>query len=111
MRHILTLDVNNAWLYYQSVIRSSKDKDTQSVFGGQFVKGLDGQIQQRAREKLKYLDSATELRDLMIPPANQLESLKGNRQGQYSIRINRQWRVCFKWKGGDAFEVEIADYH
>jgi len=89
------------------VIRSFKDKDPQAVFSGQFVKGLDGQIQQRAREKLKYLDSATELRDLMIPPANRLESLKGDRGGQYSIRINKKWRVCFKWKDGDAFEVEI----
>lgn len=93
------------------MIRSFKDKDTQAVFSGQFVKGLDGQIQQRAREKLKYLDSATGLRDLMIPPANQLESLKGDREGQYSIRINKQWRVCFKWKDGDAFEMEIVDYH
>jgi proteic killer suppression protein len=75
------------------------------------VKGLNGQIQQRAREKLKYLDSATELRDLMMPPANRLEALKGDRVGQYSIRINEQWRICFKWKDGDAFDVEIADYH
>ena len=94
-----------------AVIRTFKNKDTQVVFRGEFVKGLDGQIQQRAREKLKYLDSATDLRDLMIPPANQLESLKGDREGQYSIRINKQWRVCFKWKDGDAFEAEIVDYH
>ena len=93
------------------MIRSFKDKDTQAVFSGQFVKGLDGQIQQRAREKLKYLDSATELRDLMIPPANQLESLKGDRGGQYSIRINKQWRICFRWRDGHASDVEIADYH
>jgi len=93
------------------VIRSFKDKDTQAVFVGQLVKGLDGQIQQRAREKLKYLDSAADLRDLMIPPAKQLEALKGDREGQYSIRVNKQWRVCFKWKDGDAFEVEIVDYH
>jgi proteic killer suppression protein len=69
------------------------------------------QIQQRAREKLKYLDSAIDLRDLMIPPSNQLEALKGDRQGQHSIRINKQWRVCFKWSDGDAFDVEIVDYH
>jgi len=68
-------------------------------------------MQQRAREKLKYLDSAGDLRDLMVPPSNQLESLRGDRQGQYSIRINRQWRVCFTWKEGDAFDVEIVDYH
>jgi proteic killer suppression protein len=57
------------------------------------------------------LDSAIDLRDLMIPPSNQLELLKGDRQGQYSIRISRQWRLCFQWKDGDAFEVEIVDYH
>jgi len=65
-------------------------------------------MQQRAREKLKYLDSAGDLRDLMVPPSNQLVSLRGDRHGQYSIRINKQWRVCFKWKEGDAFDVEIV---
>jgi proteic killer suppression protein len=93
------------------VIRGFKNKDTRSVFLGEFVKGLDGQIQQRAREKLKYLDSAADLRDLMVPPSNQLEALKGDREGQYSIRINKQWRVCFKWQDGEAFDVEIVDYH
>ena len=93
------------------MIRGFKNKDTGSVFLGEFVKGLDGQIQQRAREKLKYLDSAADLRDLMVPPSNQLEALKGDREGQYSIRINKQWRVCFKWQDGDAFDVEIVDYH
>jgi len=93
------------------VIRSFKNKDTGAVFAGELVKGLDGQIQQRAREKLKYLDSAADLRDLMIPPSNQLEALKGDREGQYSIRINKQWRLCFKWKDGDAFDAEIVDYH
>jgi proteic killer suppression protein len=93
------------------VIRTFRSKDTQAVFRGEFVKGLDRQIQQRAREKLKYLDAAADLRDLMIPPSNQLERLMGDRQGQHSIRINKQWRVCFKWKDGDAFDVEIVDYH
>lgn len=93
------------------MIRSFRNKDSQAVFRGEFVKGLDRQIQQRAREKLKYLDAATGLRDLMLPPSNQLERLMGDRPGQYSIRINRQWRVCFKWKEGDAFDVEIVDYH
>jgi proteic killer suppression protein len=93
------------------VIRTFKNKDTEAVFAGEFVKGLDGQIQQRAREKLKYLDSAVDLRDLMVPPSNRLEALEGDRKGQYSIRINKQWRVCFKWKDRDAFDVEIVDYH
>jgi proteic killer suppression protein len=91
------------------VIRTFRDRDTQAVFQGEFVKRLDRRMQQRAREKLKYLDSAADLRDLMIPPSNQLESLKGDRQGQHSIRVNKQWRVCFKWKDGDAFDVEIVD--
>ena len=88
------------------MIRSFRNKDTQAVFRGEFVKGLDRQIQQRVRERLKYLDGALDLRDLMIPPSNQLEPLKGDRQGQYSIRISKQWRLCFRWKDGDAFEVE-----
>jgi toxin HigB-1 len=93
------------------VIRSFKTKDTEAIFRGEFVKGTDDQIQQRAREKLKYLDSAGDLRDLMIPPSNRLEALKGERKGQYSIRINQQWRICFKWDNGDASDVEITDYH
>ena len=93
------------------MIRSFKNKDTETIFRGEFVKGMDGQIQQRAREKLKYLDSAGDLRDLMIPPSNRLEALKGNRKDQYSIRINQQWRICFRWDNGDASDVEITDYH
>ena len=93
------------------VIRSFRNKDTVTIFNGEFVKKLDRQIQQRARAKLKYLDSAVDLRDLMMPPSNQLEVLKGDRQGQHSIRINKQWRVCFRWRDGDAFDVEIVDYH
>ena len=93
------------------MIRSFKNKDTETIFRGEFVKGMDGQIQQRAREKLKYLDSAGDLCDLMIPPSNRLEALKGNRKDQYSIRINQQWRICFRWDNGDASDVEITDYH
>jgi proteic killer suppression protein len=93
------------------VIRSFKNKDTQAVFQGDFVRGLDRRIQQRAREKLKYLDSAADSRDLLIPPSNQLEVLKGDRQGQHNIRINRQWRICFNWRDRDAFDVEVVDYH
>ena len=64
-----------------------------------------------ARRKLRMLDQAQELRDLRSPPGNRLEALKGRRSGQYSIRINRQWRICFRWYGGDAYDVEIVDYH
>jgi proteic killer suppression protein len=93
------------------VIRSFKSKIAESVFRGEFVKELDGQIQQRAREKLKYLDAACDLRDLAVPPSNKLEALKGDRKGQYSICVNKQWRICFKWKDGDASDVEVVDYH
>ena len=93
------------------MIQTFKNKDTEAIFDGKFVKGLDGRIQQRAREKLKYLDSAADLRDLMIPLSNQLEALKRDRAGQHSIRINKQWRICFRWQSGDAFDVEIVDYH
>jgi len=93
------------------MIRSFKTKETQEIFRGQFVKGVDGKIQQRAREKLKLLDSAADLRDLLMPPSNMLEALKGDRKGQYSIRVNKQWRLCFRWQDNDSFDVEIVDYH
>jgi proteic killer suppression protein len=68
-------------------------------------------IEQVARRKLGQLDSAAELRDLAAPPGNRLEALRGERKGQHSIRINDQWRLCFVWREGNAYEVEIADYH
>jgi proteic killer suppression protein len=105
------LDTRNEVRYYWKVIRSFKDKRVEAIFRGEFVKGLDGKIQQRAREKLKYLDSAATLGDLAVPPGNQLEALKGDRKGQHSIRVNQQWRVCFVWKDGDVTDAEIVDYH
>ena len=95
------------------MIRSFKDKQAEAIFRGEFVKGVDGKIQQRAREKLKYLDAAATLGDLAVPPGNQLEALKGDRKGQHSIRINRQWRICFEWPAGQTgpSNVEIVDYH
>jgi proteic killer suppression protein len=94
-----------------TVIRSFADKRTAAIFYGEFVRGLDGQIQQRAREKLIYLHSAADLRDLAVPPSNHLKALAGDLQGLYSIRVNKQWRICFRWEKGDAFEVLIIDYH
>jgi toxin HigB-1 len=93
------------------VIRTFRTKETEAIFRGEFVKSMDGRIQQRSREKLKFLDSAVDLRDLTVPPSNRLEALQGRRKGQYSIRVNDQWRVCFRWSDGDAFDVEIVDYH
>jgi proteic killer suppression protein len=93
------------------VIRSFADKETEKVWNGASSRRLPGDIQQVARRKLRMLNSAVMLDDLRIPPANRLEALKGNRRGQHSIRINDQWRVCFRWKDGDADDVAIVDYH
>jgi toxin HigB-1 len=93
------------------VIGSFKDKETEAVFQRQFTRKLPNDIQRPALRKLVMIDSATDLRDLQIPPANRLEALSGNRKGQHSIRINQQWRVCFRWDKGNAWDVEIVDYH
>jgi len=77
----------------------------------QFSGKLQQAIQRVARKKLLILDAAQGLNDLRIPPGNRLEALKGDRKGQHSIRINDQWRICFKWSDGDAYDVEITDYH
>ena len=92
-------------------IRSFKSNETRKIFEGRFSRKLPQQIQQRGRESLKQLDAAMNLNDLMIPPSNMLEELRGNRKGQHSIRINQQYRVCFVWEDGNASEVEIVDYH
>ena len=93
------------------MIRSFKDAETERLFGGFRSKRLPQEIQRTAYRKLKMLDQARELRDLSVFPANHLEKLKGDRSGQYSIRINDQWRICFEWTDGDVNQVEIVDYH
>ena len=93
------------------MIRSFKSKEAQKVFNRDRSKKLPGEIQQVALRKLKMLNRSQNLQDLRVPPSNRLERLKGDRKGQYSIRINDQWRICFRWERGDAFEVEIVDYH
>ena len=105
------LDTRHDPRYHIVVIRSFKDKRSEAIFRGEFVKGVEGKIQQRAREKLKYLDAAATLSDLRVLPGNQLEAFKGDRKGQYSVRVNQQWRLCFRWNEGDAVAVEIVDYH
>lgn len=92
------------------MIRSFRDKDTAAVFHQQYVKNFQ-HVAKVALRRLVQIDSADELRDLASPPANRLERLKGNRAGQYSVRINDQYRICFRWKDGHAYEVEITDYH
>ena len=97
--------------YNLLMIRSFKSKETEKVWNGNVARKLPNDVQQIARRKLRMLNNAVDLNDLRIPPANRLEPLKGERKGQHSIRINQQWRICFKWKNGDAFDVEIVDYH
>jgi toxin HigB-1 len=93
------------------MIRTFKCKETEKLFWGSFSARLPQAIQKTAVIKLKILNAASVLDTLRIPPANQLEALHGDRLGQFSIRINRQWRICFKWQGSDAYDVEIVDYH
>jgi len=93
------------------MIKSFRDKETAKVWNREYSKKLPNNIQERALMKLQQLHAAGDLKDLSIPASNQLEPLKGNRKGEYSIRINKQWRICFKWKDGHASDVEIADYH
>jgi toxin HigB-1 len=93
------------------VIKSFADKRTAAVFAGYLVKALPSQIQSRARAKLLAIDAARQTEDLRIPPGNRLEALHGDRRGQHSVRINDQWRICFEWRAGAAWNVEIVDYH
>ena len=93
------------------MIRSFADKETKKLFARKRSRKLPGDIQQRAYNKLVMLDAAATVEDLRVPPGNRLEQLSGDRAGQYSIRINDQWRICFTWRDGAAFDVEIIDYH
>jgi len=93
------------------MIRSFKCKETEKVFRRAFSRKLPHDIQQVAFRKLRMLNRAMTLKDLSVPPANRLEMLGGERSGRHSIRINDQWRICFRWQDGDVFEVEIVDYH
>jgi proteic killer suppression protein len=93
------------------MIKSFSCKETKKLFNREFSRKLPQDIQRAGRRKLEMLDAAEVLQDLRIPPSNRLEKLSGDRKGQYSIRINDQWRICFEWRRGDAYNVEIADYH
>jgi proteic killer suppression protein len=93
------------------VIKSFRDRDTERLSRREHVKRWSPELQRAALRKLRILDAAVNLDDLRIPPGNRLERLKGDRAGQHSIRINDQWRICFRWKSGDAYDVEIVDYH
>lgn len=107
----ITLDVNNAMRYYLYVIGSFRDRETEKIWNQQFSKKLPKETQRIGFRKLIILHRSKDLNDLRVPPGNRLERLSGDREGQYSIRINDQWRICFNWKEGLALNVEITDYH
>jgi toxin HigB-1 len=108
---MITCCAINATRYYDRVLRSFRDKDTQAVWRRQRSRRLGGPMQRVAWRKLAMLDAAETLTDLIIPPGNRLEKLTGDRAGQYSIRINQQWRICFVWTDAGPEDVEIVDYH
>jgi len=108
---VITVDNHNGSRYYTSMIRSFRDKDTQRVFNRERVRKLGSEVQRIAQRRLVILDAADALNDLRFPPGNRLEKLTGDRKGEYSIRINDQWRICFRWRSPDAYDVEIVDYH
>jgi proteic killer suppression protein len=93
------------------MIKSFRCKDTEKVFHRQSSARFPSEIRRNALRKLLLLDAAEQLEDIRVPPGNRLEKLAGDRQGQHSIRINDQWRICFRWHQGDAYDVEITDYH
>ena len=93
------------------MIRDFADQETEKLFRRNAVKRIPRPVQRRALRKLLLIDAAESLDDLRVPPGNRLEKLRGDRDGQYSIRINDQWRICFRWEDTDASAVEIADYH
>lgn len=97
--------------YTHRVIESFADKETERVFRRQFSKKLPQDIQRIARRRLLLIDAATDVNDLRVPPGNRLEKLAGDRAGQYSVRINDQYRICFTWRTTAAYNVEITDYH
>jgi toxin HigB-1 len=108
---LVTLDVNHGRRYYSSVaIKTLKCDDTKALFALRRVARFPN-IERPVLRKLKQLELARRIEDLRAPPANRLEHLKGNRAGQWSIRVNDQFRICFRWTGADAEDVEIVDYH
>ena len=93
-----------------AMIRDCRDRDTEALLAGERARRFRA-FERVARRKLLLLDAAVRLEDLRVPPGNRLEALQGDRAGQWSIRINRQWRICFEWHEGNAYNVEIVDYH
>lgn len=93
------------------MIKSFRDRDTERLFERRPTRRLGAEVQKVALRMLRMLDAAESLEDLRVPPGNRLERLRGDRAGQHSIRINDRWRICFRWRGGDAHDVEILEFH
>jgi len=101
---------NNASRYYSTVIRSFADRDSERLWNREPVLRFPPELRRTMLRKLGIVDAALDLDDLRVPPGNRLEKLRGNRAGQYSIRVNDRWRICFEWSDGNADDVEIVDY-
>lgn len=108
---IISIDDNIGSGYASRMIRSFRCKETEKLFNGRFSAKLPQAVQRIAANKLMMLNAATLLDTLRVPPSNRLEKLRHDRKGRHSIRINKQWRICFIWRNSDAYEVEIVDYH
>jgi len=105
------LYITNIACYYYLMIETFKCKETKKIFKQEWSRKLPRDIQRPAMKKLWMIHAAPELDTLTVPPSNKLEKLKGDRKQQHSIRINKQWRICFIWRGNHAYDVEIVDYH
>jgi toxin HigB-1 len=108
---LLTLADSNVWRYYGLVIVSFRDADTELLWRTGKSRRIPADIRRTAWKKLAILNAAVDLSNLRVPPGNQLEELRKDRKGQHSIRVNDQWRICFRWQDGNAYGVEIVDYH
>ena len=107
----MELDEHKRNVYARPVIRTFGDSETERFYTTGRSRRLPTEIRTRAAMRLIQLNAATRIEDLRLPPSNRLEPLRGDRAGQWSVRINNQWRLCFRFEGGDAFDVEIVDYH
>jgi len=108
---VVTVDVTSTPGYVRPVIRSFRDAQARKVFERERARKFGPDVQRRAHRELLLLNAVERLDDLRVPPGNRLERLAGDRAGQHSIRVNDQWRICFRWENGDAYDVEICDYH
>ena len=111
MRQVAPIDFCHVTVYNLLVIKTFRDKDTATLYNTGQLRRLQPDIIRRAIRRLEYVDLAERIDDLRVPPSNRLHQLKGEREGQYAISVNDQWRICFPFVDGDAYDVEITDYH